>query len=195
MLFRSLLQVFNQHLQKARTARKLTTHDTPQLNSIAERLNRTLLERIQAFMHTSGLPKSLWGEALRQATWLKNWTATWALDGKTPFKALYGRPPNLSTLRTWGTPMLVHNASRSKLNVRAREACWIRLDVDTKAHRVFWPSMGNVTVERNVYFGASASLEGEEDDLPGKSSEQTADPPTPTSSTPIDQPDPGDQPD
>ena len=143
----------------------------------------------------SGLPKSLWGKVLRQATWLKNRTATRALDSKTPFEALYSQPPDLSALRTWGTPVLVHNASRSKLNVHAREARWLGLDVDAKAHQVFWPGMGNVTVERNVYFGASASLEGEEDDLPGKSSEQTADPPTPTSSTPIDQPDPGDQPD
>jgi hypothetical protein len=142
-----LSEVFNQHLAKAGTARKLTTHDTPQLNGIAERLNRTLLKRICAFMHTSGLPKSLWGEALRQATWLKNRTATRLLDGKTPFEALYGRPPDLSALRTWGTHVLVHNASGSKLNVRTRGAHWIGLDVDAKAHRVFWPGMGNVTVE------------------------------------------------
>jgi transposase InsO family protein len=55
-----LSEVFNQHLQKAGTVRKLTMHDTPQLNGIAERLNQTLLERIRAFTHTSGLPKSLW---------------------------------------------------------------------------------------------------------------------------------------
>ena len=47
-------------------------------------LNRTLLERIRAFAHGSGLPKSLWGEALRHAVWLKNRTGTRALDGKTP---------------------------------------------------------------------------------------------------------------
>lgn len=185
-----LSEAFNQHLQKAGTARKLTTHDTPQLNGIAERLNRTLLERIRAFTHTSGLPKSLWGEALRQATWLKNRTATRALDSKTPFEALYGRPPDLSALRTWGTPVLVHNSGGSKLNVRAREARWLGLDVDAKAHRVFWPGMGNVTVERNVYFGTSAPLEGEEEESPGAGSEQAADPPTPTSSTPIDPIDP-----
>src|SRR5882757_3137066 len=62
-----------------------------------------------------------------------------------------------------------------------------------KAHRVFWPSAGNVTVERNIYFGMSAPLKGEEEDSPGGSSEQAADPSTPTYSTPIDQPDPGDQ--
>src|SRR5258708_37735389 len=32
---------FDQHLAKSGTARKLTAHDTPQLNGIAECLNRT----------------------------------------------------------------------------------------------------------------------------------------------------------
>jgi transposase InsO family protein len=129
-----LSTAFNQHLANARTARKLTTHDTPQLNGITEQLNHTLLERIHAFTHMSSLPKSLWGKALKQATWLKNQTVTQALDGKMPFEALYGRPPNLSALCTWGTHVLVHNPSGSKLNVHAREAQWIGLDVDMKAH-------------------------------------------------------------
>ena len=85
-----LSHAFNEHLDQAGTARKLTVHDTPQLNGVAEHLNRTLLERIHALMYSSGLPRTLWGEALRHANWLKNRTATRALDGKTPFEALYG---------------------------------------------------------------------------------------------------------
>ncbi len=81
-----LSDAFNAHLAAAGTARKLTVHDMPQLNGVAERLNRTLLERIRAFAHGSGLPKSLWGEALRHAVWLKNRTGTRALDGKRPFR-------------------------------------------------------------------------------------------------------------
>ena len=90
---------FNAHLEAAGMARKLMLRDTPQLNGVVKRLNRTLLERVRAFAHGSGLPKSLWGEALRHAVWLKNRTATRALDGKVPFGALYGRPPDLSGLR------------------------------------------------------------------------------------------------
>ncbi len=52
-----LSSTFNQHLIKVGTARKLTTHDTFQLNSITEWLNHTLLEQICALMHTSSLPK------------------------------------------------------------------------------------------------------------------------------------------
>jgi len=97
-----LSDAFNAYLAAAGTARKFTVHDTPQLNGIAEHLNRTLLDRIRAFAHGSSLPKSLWGEALRHAAWPKNRTATRALDGKTPFEALLGRPPDLSGLRVWG---------------------------------------------------------------------------------------------
>jgi hypothetical protein len=192
-----LSQAFNQHLASAGTVRRLTTHDMPQLNGITERLNRTLLERIHAFSHTSSLPKSLWGKALRQATWLKNRTSTRSLDGKTPFEALYGRSPDLSALRTWGISMLVHNATGSKLDAHTREARWLGLDVDAKAHRVYWPHTGTVGVERNVYFGTSAPLEGEEEDSPGAGNELAAEPPTPTSLTPTDpnaQPSPPDPP-
>src|SRR5258707_11485340 len=113
------------------------------------------------YTHTSGLPKSLWGEALRHATWLKNQMATHSLDGKMPFEALYGQPPDLSTIRTWGSPVLVHNANGSKLDVRAHEARWLGFNVDTRAHRVFWPGPDNVTVKQNVYFGTLALLKGE----------------------------------
>jgi hypothetical protein len=89
-----LSDVFNAQLTAAGTARKLTVHDTPQLNGVAERLNCTLLKRIHAFEHGSGLPKSLWGEALRHAVWSKNRTVTCALDSRTPFEALYGHPPD-----------------------------------------------------------------------------------------------------
>jgi hypothetical protein len=47
--------------------RRLTPHNTLQVNGIAEWLNRTLLERVRTLMHTSGLPKSLWGKALWHA--------------------------------------------------------------------------------------------------------------------------------
>jgi transposase InsO family protein len=112
-----LSKVFDQHLAAAGTAQKLTTHDTLQLNSIAERLNRTLLERIRAFAHMSGLPKTLWGEGLRHTTWLKNQMAMHALDGKTPFEVLFGVPPNLSGLHLWGCPVWVHDATGLKLDV------------------------------------------------------------------------------
>ena len=88
--------------------------------------------------------------------------ATRALDGKTPFEALYDHPPDLSSLRRWGCNVWVHDATGSKLDMRACEARWLGYDTDTKTHRVYWPDSGTVAIERNVYFGTAAPLEGEQ---------------------------------
>ncbi len=67
---------FTKFLQKQGTEHHLTTHDTPEHNGVAELLNRRLLEWVRAILHHSELPKSLWGEAIMFAVWLKNRTST-----------------------------------------------------------------------------------------------------------------------
>ena len=144
-----------------------------------------LLEHIQAFTHSTGLPKSLWGEVLRHSTWLKNCTAMRALNSKTPFEVLYGQPPDLSALWPWGCDVFVHDVGHLKLDVCARTAHWLGFDVNSCAHRVYWPGTGTVTVERNIYFGLSAQLEGEgsNTDLIIVDRSEQPDSPTPTSSS------------
>jgi hypothetical protein len=58
---------FSSYLSSQGTVRKLTVHDTPEYNGVSERLNRTLLERTRALLHSSKLPKNLWGEAINHA--------------------------------------------------------------------------------------------------------------------------------
>ena len=177
-----LSNVFNTHLVAAGTAHKLTVHNTLQLNGIAEHLNCTLLEQIHAFAHASSLPKTLWGEALRHAVWLKNRTAMHALDGKMPFEALYGRPLDLSGLHIWGCHVWVHDSDGSKLDVHTCKARWLGFNVDARVHCVFWPGLGNVTVECNVYFRTSAQFEGEETYIPALRGKQSDALPSPTTS-------------
>lgn len=43
--------VFDAHLAKMGTERSFTVHNTPEHNGIAERLNRTVLERVRAMLH------------------------------------------------------------------------------------------------------------------------------------------------
>ncbi|KAJ0850581.1 putative RNA-directed DNA polymerase [Helianthus annuus] len=45
-----------------------TPPKTPQLNGLAERMNRTLAERVRCLLSHAGLPNSFWGEALNTAT-------------------------------------------------------------------------------------------------------------------------------
>jgi Pol polyprotein, beta-barrel domain/Integrase core domain/GAG-pre-integrase domain len=67
---------FEQYLSKQGTMHKMTVHDTPESNGVAERLNRTLVERTRAMLLESNLPKFLWGYALLHANYMKNRTHT-----------------------------------------------------------------------------------------------------------------------
>jgi transposase InsO family protein len=42
---------------------------TPQQNGVAERLNRTLLERARPMLSEAGLPLDMWGEVIRTANY------------------------------------------------------------------------------------------------------------------------------
>ena len=94
---------FVMHLKRNGTKQKLTVHDTPEHNGVAECLNRTILEKIRTMLHASGQPKFLWGKAVHHAVWLKNCTPTKALGGLIPFKVAYGRKPDLCGLHEWGS--------------------------------------------------------------------------------------------
>lgn len=45
---------------------------TPQQNGVSERINRTLMEKVRAMLHGSGMPKEMWGEALHCAVYITN---------------------------------------------------------------------------------------------------------------------------
>jgi hypothetical protein len=144
---------FSSYLSSQGTIRKLTVHDTPEYNGVSERLNRTLLERTRALLHSSKLPKNLWGEAINHAVWLKNRTPTRSLpDGKTPYEMLYNTKPNLGSLREWGNEVWVHTTAGTKLDGRSTIGRWIGFDEISNGHRIYWPEKRSVTVERSVKF-------------------------------------------
>jgi hypothetical protein len=60
-------------------------------------------------LYASGLPKFLWGEAVKHAVYLKNRTSTKALDGKTPFEVYFGVKLNLAGLHEFGCKVWVHD--------------------------------------------------------------------------------------
>ena len=114
-----LSKEFSQHLQSKGTEHRVTMHDTPEHNGVAERLNRMLVERVRAMIHASGLPKNLWGEAIMHATWLKNRSSMCRLRTKTRYEIMYKKVPNLSNLPVWGCRVKVHDTSGSKLDAQA----------------------------------------------------------------------------
>ena len=161
---------FSAYLRKKGTIRKLTVHDTPEHNGVAERLNHTILEKVRAMLHGSDLPKFLWAEAAAHAVYLKNRTWTRTIGDTTPYEILNGCKPNIGNLQPWGCKVWVHSPGGSKLNSRSSVGQWMGFDTETKGgHRIYWPERRTVSVERSVKFnfevedvvGVPLPLEGE----------------------------------
>ena len=58
---------FNEFCRIKGIKRHRTVPRTPQQNVLAERMNRTLLERVRCMLLGAELPKSFWGEAVTTA--------------------------------------------------------------------------------------------------------------------------------
>ena len=95
------------YLKSRGTEYKLTMHDTPAHNGVTEHNNCTIVERVNALLHASGLLKFLWGEAAHHVVWLMNHTSTKAVDGRTPFETAFRKKPDLRNVREWGETMWV----------------------------------------------------------------------------------------
>jgi len=67
-------------------------HHTPQMNGVAERLNRTLNEKADTMLHFAGLDYSFWDESVATATYLHNMTVHSTVDA-TPFKLYFKQKP------------------------------------------------------------------------------------------------------
>lgn len=75
---------FNKFCEGCGIMRHLTAPYSPQQNGVVERRNRTLMEMSRSLLKHMSLPKHLWGEAVRHATYLINRVASRALEFKTP---------------------------------------------------------------------------------------------------------------
>lgn len=66
---------------------------TPQMNGVAERVNRTMLDMVRAMLETAKLPDRFWAEALATACYIKNRIMHSAINDNTPGGIWTGNKP------------------------------------------------------------------------------------------------------
>ncbi|KAI5662799.1 hypothetical protein M9H77_22122 [Catharanthus roseus] len=86
----------------------MTVRHNPQQNGVAERMNRTIMDKVRCLMVSSGIPKPFWGEAVSTAVYLINRSPSTAINFKTPLELWSEEPPNLSNLRVFGCAAFAH---------------------------------------------------------------------------------------
>ncbi|CAL9003904.1 unnamed protein product [Prunus brigantina] len=100
---------------------------TPQHNGIAERMSRTIVERIRTMLSHVKLPKSFWGEALMTAVDLINLSPSAPLNGDVPNKFWSGKDVSYNHLKVFGCRAFVHipKYERSKLDAKSKECIFV----------------------------------------------------------------------
>ena len=102
---------------------------TSQQNGVAERFNRSLVEKLCAVLYDSKLEKSFWGEAALFVTYTINRTCTTTLPDQTPAETFLKQKQNYNKLRVFGC--IAHNHIpddiRSKLEKKIRSHCFCRI--------------------------------------------------------------------
>ena len=134
--------------------RHKTTPYTPQQNGVAERMNRTLMERARSMLSGAGLEQKFWAEALAIACYLINRSPTSALVEKTPMEAWSNKKPSLRHLRVFGCEAYAHvpSVKRSKLENKAVKCIFIGYGVGVKGYKLWDPVAEKVLYSRSVIF-------------------------------------------
>ena len=127
---------FERYCKDAGIVRHRTTAGTPQQNGLAERFNRTVLERIRCMLISAGLPKVFWAEVVITAAFLMNRCPSIALSFKTPEEVWSSHPPDYSKLRVFGCSAYAH-IIQDKLKLRALKCIFLGYTEGVKAYKLW----------------------------------------------------------
>jgi Reverse transcriptase (RNA-dependent DNA polymerase)/GAG-pre-integrase domain len=129
---------------------------TQQQNGVAERMNKTLVEKGRCIRLDAGLPLNVWSECVRTACVLLNMSACAGRD-QTPAELFFGEKPCLAPLRIPGCLAYVWVPKQKRTHKFA--ACSVPgvllgYEPNTKAYRVLvkGPCGYKVSVSREVVF-------------------------------------------
>ncbi|XP_073152983.1 uncharacterized mitochondrial protein AtMg00710-like [Henckelia pumila] len=112
--------------------RHSTVPYTPQQNGVAERINRTLLERVRCMLACSGLSKKFWGEAVCTTVYLINRSPSVPFNGKFPEFVWSGTQTDLSNLKVFSCSAFVHQ-KQDKIEPRLVKCVFLRYPDGVKA--------------------------------------------------------------
>lgn len=134
---------------------------SPQQNGVAERMNRTLVERTRCMLSNAGVGKELWAEAINTACYLVNRSPSAALGEKRPQEVWHGTPCDYFDLKIFGCDAyaLIPSCQRDKLDPKSKKCIFVGYGKHVKGYRLWDPVSRKIILSRDVHFDESRMLD------------------------------------
>ncbi|KAK3023141.1 hypothetical protein RJ639_043980 [Escallonia herrerae] len=134
-----------------------TVKRTPQENGLAERMNRTIMERARCMRIHADLPLQFWAAAVDTAVYLINRSPASALHGGIPEEEWLGKPVNYSFLKVFGCIAYAHidKEERKKLDSKSQKCVFIGYGGDEYGYRLWDYEHNKIIRSRDVIFDES----------------------------------------
>ncbi|KAH9792408.1 hypothetical protein KPL71_004103 [Citrus sinensis] len=138
--------------------RHFTVRHTLQQNSVAEHMNRTLLEKVRCMLSNAGLDKKFWAKAGSYASHLVNRLPSAAIGGKTPMEMWSGKhAQDYDSLRIFECPAYYH-VKDGKLDPRDRKAIFVGFKGGVKSFKLWDLEDKKFVCNRDVTFDEASMM-------------------------------------
>lgn len=141
---------FCEFFEKHGIRHEKSTPYSPQQNGLAERMNRTIIEKVRCMLIDSKLTKNFWAEAVCAAVDIINNVSS----NVTPQEKWSGKKSNYADFKVFGCRAMVWqpNVKRSKLDEKSHEYIYLRRADDAKAFRLYDINQRKIIISRDVVF-------------------------------------------
>lgn len=136
---------------------------TPEQNGVAERYNRTLLDKARCLIFDAKMEKVFWEEAVATSAFLANRTPSSTLpENKTPAELWYKQKPNLNKIKIFGCTSYVHiPAEDRKGKLDSRSQKMFLVGYTDNGYRLWNSKDQNIISARNVVFDETKMMNQE----------------------------------
>ncbi|KAG8501778.1 hypothetical protein CXB51_004763 [Gossypium anomalum] len=131
---------FNRLCKSEGIMRYLTIRHTPQQNGVAERMNRTIMEKKQPLLHV-----------------FINRSPSIAIEKKIPQEVWSGNPANYSDLKIFRCPAYAH-VDNGKLKPRSIKCVFLGYKAGVKGYKLWCPENRKVVISRDVVFDETTMI-------------------------------------